>query len=164
MESDEMLMRDCQKGHDAAFEELATRYRPAVRGMCRRILLDEFEADDATQHTFVKMWLNRENFIPDRAFWPWLRVIAVTTCLDHRRAVKRLREVPLDEGDPEAKQFQWPVTVTTSKIDAHEQAQFTELKAAFERCWSLMPTNQRALIQCVDWSDWKKSWSEMASM
>src|SRR5580692_8014518 len=38
-----------------------------------------------------------------------------------------------------------------------------ELKQGFLQCWRLLPGHQRALLQLIDWSDWKGSWTWMAS-
>jgi len=160
--SDEQLMNQWQQGSDAAFAELEARYRNSIRSICRRLLLDSLEAEDAAQETFVKLWLARANFAPDRSFWPWLRTIALTTSLDRLRVLGRLHEVPLTETVGAATNLKILATsaVPPSKTDG--LARMSELREALQDCWKALPPHQRALLQMIDWSDWKKSVKEVA--
>jgi RNA polymerase sigma-70 factor (ECF subfamily) len=40
---------------DSAFEAPVTRYRPAVMSVCRRVLTQHEDAEDAVQETFVAL-------------------------------------------------------------------------------------------------------------
>src|ERR1039457_5924381 len=130
-------------GDEAAFGAFEQFYRRRVWSICRHVLLDTAEADDATQQTFVKFWLGRDSYTPGRPLWPWLRSIAVRTCLDHIRAVERLREVPFDLPEDDTR---WS-RVSGFSHGPEEPARMVELKDAFARCWQLMPGHRRALLQ-----------------
>jgi RNA polymerase sigma-70 factor (ECF subfamily) len=164
MESDELLMKKFREGTDLAFDEIEARYRKIVWSMCRRILVDPAEAEDATQHAFVKLWLTRESYTTDRPFWPWLRVIAFKTCLDHLRVLGRLREMPFEIATEEKDSSVPPLAADLSMAAPDRLVQFSELRAAFDACWVLLAPHQRALLHCIDWSDWKTSLVETSEL
>jgi DNA-directed RNA polymerase specialized sigma24 family protein len=131
--------------------------------MCKRILSQSTtDANEATHEAFVKVWLNRATYTPDRRVRPWLKAIAFATCMDHLRIRGRLREVPIND----AKSADSPRLLRSLKSpgkDPNHGAFMVELKEGFSHCWKLLPGHQRALLQLIDWSDWKGSWTWLAS-
>ena len=163
VESDENLMNRCREGSEEAFVQLEARYRRLVWSMCRRILLySTADADEAMHEAFVKLWLRRATYTPDRRFRSWLKAIAFATCMDHLRNVGRLKEVPIgisqSEDSPSLLR-----SLVAGGVQPDYVARMDELKNAFSRCWELLPGHQRALLQFIDWSDWKGSWMFLAS-
>ena len=75
----------------AAFEALVDRHGPMVRGVCRRILPDGHDADDAFQATFVVL-LRKAGRVehPDRLA-PWLHGVASRVALKARARAARSR-------------------------------------------------------------------------
>ena len=53
LKDDQLLNRFFQEREDAAFAVLVERYGPLVYGVCRRILYDSNDAEDAFQATFL---------------------------------------------------------------------------------------------------------------
>ena len=53
LRDDQLLARFFQEREDAAFAVLVERYGPLVYGVCRRILSDANDAEDAFQATFL---------------------------------------------------------------------------------------------------------------
>src|SRR6184192_1818135 len=53
LKDDELLNRFFKEREDAAFAVLVERYGPLVYGVCRRILNDSNDAEDAFQATFL---------------------------------------------------------------------------------------------------------------
>jgi RNA polymerase sigma factor (sigma-70 family) len=94
---DELLKRYLSCGDQGAFALLVERYAGLVRGVCRRVLGDEHEADDAFQATFLVL-VRRAVEIDRRAsLGSWLYSVAYRTSLKARgRLVRRqLRERPI---------------------------------------------------------------------
>lgn len=97
--SDEDLIRGVEKGDDAAVEELYRRHLPAGLSFARRLVGNDFDADDAASEAFLKVIgaIQRGNG-PDGPFRPYL-LRAVRTCVaDHWTAQSRvvLFEDPMD--------------------------------------------------------------------
>jgi RNA polymerase sigma-70 factor (ECF subfamily) len=84
--SDESSVIDrFQKGEKAAFEELVLKYRDRIYNLCRHMLGNTHDAEDAAQDTFIKAYHNLDNFRPVASFYTWLYRIAVNTCLDYKK-------------------------------------------------------------------------------
>ncbi len=77
------------KGDVAAFEELVRRYQDRVYNLCRYLLRDPRDAQDAAQNVFMKAYRGLNDFRPDSSLYTWLYRIAVNTCLDHKRKSRR---------------------------------------------------------------------------
>ena len=107
---------------------------------------------------------NRESLSPDRPLWPWLRTVAMTTCLDRVRKVGRRREVSLDQPCSDSDGAMTLGELKSSGAEPDKAARIEELRRGFEICWALLDARQRALLQSVDWSDWKKSVAEIAEL
>jgi len=163
MESDESLMSRCRDGDEEAFGEIEARYRRLVWSMCRRILsLSAYDVDEAAQGVFVRLWLSRATYAPDRQFRPWLRAITFAICMDYLRSLGRLREVPIAGGNTENEPSQLR-SLADRSLGPDRSADTHELQQAFVKCWKQLPGHQRALLQFIDWSDWKGSWTLLAS-
>jgi RNA polymerase sigma factor (sigma-70 family) len=83
---------------EAAFETLVRRYGPMVLGVCRRVLGNPHDAEDAFQATFLVL-VRKANSIGQRdLLGNWLYGVAYRTALDARAAALRrqTRERPVD--------------------------------------------------------------------
>jgi RNA polymerase sigma-70 factor (ECF subfamily) len=74
-----------RKGDSAAFEPLLARYKDRIYNLCRYLLHDPRDAEDAAQDIFLKAFRGLKGFSPSASFYTWLYRIAVNTCLDQRR-------------------------------------------------------------------------------
>ena len=90
------LVRQAREGGRAAFAELVRRHQPAVLGLCRAMLGDADEADDAGQEVFLKAWRSLAGFAGGSSFGSWLYRIASNHCLDLLRARSRRPTQSLD--------------------------------------------------------------------
>jgi RNA polymerase sigma-70 factor (ECF subfamily) len=72
-------------GDAAAFEEIVGAYQGRIVTLCRYLLGNAADADDAAQDVFVKAFKNVHKFRPEAALYTWLYRIAVNTCIDRRR-------------------------------------------------------------------------------
>jgi uncharacterized protein (TIGR03435 family) len=89
---------------DLAFAEVVRRHGPVVWGVCRRMLPDPADAEDAFQATFLV--LVRRGNRPLAPLAPWLYRVAVLTARGVRRRnirrLTRLRPLPTDIPTPPA--------------------------------------------------------------
>jgi len=100
--SDSDLIERFKKGDPSAFEAILLRYQDRIYNLCRYMLRDPRDAQDAAQEVFLKTYRVLEGFRPDASLYTWLYRIAVNTCLDHKRKSRReaFRNEPLTEDLP----------------------------------------------------------------
>src|SRR5437016_8768953 len=66
------LVKRCQKGDSAAFDELVLRYRTRIFGMIYNMVHNEQDAWDLAQDSFVKAWKSIDRFRGKSSFYTWL--------------------------------------------------------------------------------------------
>lgn len=91
-----------RSGDPGGFEALVARYARRVHDLARRILRDAHEAEDATQHAFLKAWQALDRYDPGRPFRHWLLRITTNLCRNRlrARAVRRHELRPRGGEDP----------------------------------------------------------------
>lgn len=91
------LMRD---GNDKDFGLLVCRHGPALMAFVGRIVVQQEDAEDVVQNTFVAAYEHRRAFDPQKAsLTTWLQRIAYHEAMYHLRRRKRRTVLPLDVGD-----------------------------------------------------------------
>src|SRR5262249_52032068 len=100
----QLLERYAQAGDEAAFETLLWRHGPMVLGVCRRVLGDRHEAEDAFQATFLVLHRKAKSFGAHDPVGNWLYKVAYRIALRAKRNAAQ-RPVcaghPFDRPDPE---------------------------------------------------------------
>jgi RNA polymerase sigma factor (sigma-70 family) len=86
----ELLERFVARRDQAAFEALVRRHGAMVLGVCRRILRDAHEADDAFQATFLVLVRKAAGLRRPEQLGPWLYGVAYRTALHARASRRRL--------------------------------------------------------------------------
>lgn len=118
------------------FEGFVREYQDRVYNLCRYMLREPQDAQDAAQDAFLKAFNGFKNFSPGSSFYAWLYRIAVHTCLDYRRKVQRdaHRHDPLPEELPSNEPF---------PADIYESRESTEaIQAALQK----LPVKLRTTI------------------
>jgi RNA polymerase sigma factor (sigma-70 family) len=87
------LLRRFGRNNDAvAFEQLLRRHGPMVRGVCRRVLRDGNDVDDAFQATFLLLVRKAGGLRKPERLGPWLHGVALRTALKARERTAGRRE------------------------------------------------------------------------
>jgi len=99
-EGDSSLIARATAGDLAAARVLYDRHAARVYRLAYRMCGDRDLAGDLTQDVFVRVFRQLGQFRGESAFTTWLHRVAVTTCLNTLRKVKRFRgrEVDLDDA------------------------------------------------------------------
>jgi RNA polymerase sigma-70 factor, ECF subfamily len=130
------LIRRFKGGDRPAFEELLRKYQDRIYNLCRYMLQDAEEAQDAAQDTFLKSYAALKNFKPDATFYTWLYRIGVNTCLDHKR---KFRPEPFkDESQAEA--------FPSSEPSPERRYQSKEIGQAIQRALEQLSKKSRMVI------------------
>jgi len=107
LNSDSNLIKRFKEGEISAFEDIVRRYQDRICNLCRYMLQDPHAAQDAAQDVFIKAYNGLRNFRPEATLYTWLYRVAVNTCLDYRKKLRReaLRRAPLTEDLPTDEPF-----------------------------------------------------------
>jgi RNA polymerase sigma factor (sigma-70 family) len=84
-----LLDRFVAQHDEAAFEALLRRHGPMVLGVCRRLLPDPCDAEDAFQATFLVLLRQARSLGRRERVGPWLYGVARRTALHARRSAVR---------------------------------------------------------------------------
>ena len=85
----ELLERYLERRDEVAFEGLVARHGPMVMGVCRRMLADQTDADDAFQATFLVLVRRAHQLGPGDAIGPWLYGVAARVAMRARSEAAR---------------------------------------------------------------------------
>ena len=142
---------------EAAFSELAERYRPEMRVHCYRMLGSFEESEDAVQETLLRAWRRRETFEGRSTFRAWLYRIATNACLD--ALGRRERSLQVASG-PEVPWLQPFPDRLLEELPAHDEDPDAAVVAketielAFMAAIQHLPPRQRGVLILRDVLGW----------
>jgi RNA polymerase sigma factor (sigma-70 family) len=93
----QLLTRFAERRDEAAFEALVRRHAPMVLGVCRRLLRNVHDAEDAVQVVFLVLAQKAASVRPREAVAGWLYGVARKAALKARAAAARRKEQPVAE-------------------------------------------------------------------
>ena len=95
--ADSELVKRAQVGDARAFDQLVTRYRGKVYGMCHHLVQNEQDAWDIAQDAFIKAWRALPSFKLDATFYTWLYRITHNCAYDWLRKRRIQSEGEFDD-------------------------------------------------------------------
>src|SRR5437588_12311488 len=110
------LVKQCQRGDSAGFDELVVRYRTRVFGMIYNMVHNEQDAWDLAQDAFIKAWKSIDRFRGQSSFFTWIYRIVTNVAIDWLRKKHAHGGVEFDER-LDFKDVE-PGSVTTPKSEA----------------------------------------------
>lgn len=107
-EDEKELAQAFKRGEPGAYEAIYARFQPRVHGVCRRMLSDPHDADEASQEAFLKVYQALPRFNGRYQLGAWIARITTNVCLDQLRSRSRKPSVPstMEELDLELAEFQ----------------------------------------------------------
>jgi RNA polymerase sigma-70 factor, ECF subfamily len=115
-------------------DALYRKYGPMVLRRCRRLLIDEEQAMDAAQETFVKL-LRYQDRLTDSAPSSMLYTMATNTCLNMMRTAQRR---PRGAGEQMLEVIASAEDVEAAALDRHTLEQVFENERASTRTMAVM--------------------------
>ncbi len=88
--NDEQLAKKYLAGDSTAFEQLLKKYLKPIFNFLYQLTGDAVQAEDLTQVSFVKAWINIRKFDKNKSFKTWLFTIAKNTAYDYFKKKKSL--------------------------------------------------------------------------
>jgi RNA polymerase sigma-70 factor, ECF subfamily len=80
----DLLLR-FKHGDLSAFEDFVIEYEDRIFSLCRYMLGNHRDAEEAAQDVFLKAYQKLNDFRPEASLYTWIYRIGVNTCLDHKR-------------------------------------------------------------------------------
>jgi RNA polymerase sigma factor (sigma-70 family) len=125
----QLLERFLEGREEAAFEVLLRRHGPMVLGVCRRILSNAHDAEDAFQAAFLVLIRKGQSLRPRQTLGNWLYGVAYPTALKARaarwkRRSKERQTAAMNRPHParEGTQNAWVATRNGNRgFEAHER-------------------------------------------
>jgi RNA polymerase sigma factor (sigma-70 family) len=123
-------------GDGGAFEAIVTRHGPTVLGVCRRILFDASDVEDAFQATFLVLLKKAGGLRDAEALGPWLHGVAYRVAARIRAGAARRPAEESKGARPEA-------------VESACEPERTELKALLDEEIARLPeTYRRPVVLC----------------
>ena len=96
---DRVLVSKAKTGDAGAFGELYERYRSRTHRIAKRILRNDYDAEDAVQRCFQRAFVNLRRFREDSGFSTWVTRIAINEALMILRQRRRNTQLPENDND-----------------------------------------------------------------
>jgi len=84
MDDHELIVK-FKNGDTSAFGDIVIKYQDRIYNLCRHMLGNAHNAEDAAQDVFLKAFQALPKFEPDASLYTWLYRIATNTCIDYKR-------------------------------------------------------------------------------
>ena len=145
--ADGLLLQRCALQRDpAAFAALVEQHGPMVLGVCRRLLHDSQDADDAFQATFLVLVRKAGTLAQPQGLGNWLYGVAYRTAVKARAqaAKRRARQRPLADlpAPPAREELLWSELRAALDEEIHRLPD--RYRAAFVLCCLEGKTNEEA--------------------
>ena len=129
MITDEELIKQIRAGDEEAADTLVKRYYTDILRYCKRNIVDQNLAEDATQETFYRVFRSLMRYQDKERFRAWLYMIARNICIDENR--KQKNTIPLELED-----------IGEESSEIHQIENSDEI----EQLLSVLPEEQREAI------------------
>ena len=132
-----------QRGEKGAYQAIHDRYSDRVHGVCRRMLGNPDDAQEAAQETFLRTYQALGRFNGRYQMGAWITRIATNVSLDYlrTRARKTAGDRPIDEVEEVG-----PLTTTEDDDPAAVCVRNSESRHVRKMLASLPPTHRAAIV------------------
>jgi RNA polymerase sigma-70 factor, ECF subfamily len=128
---DQQLIARIKGGDGRSFDVLVKRYQDRINNLCRYMLENRQDAEDAAQDTFLKAYRNLNAYRPSASFYTWLYRVAVNTCLDHKRKISLRSLWFLSDNEDRADSF--PSNIPSPEAAYSNKQSMQSLRSALNK-------------------------------
>lgn len=137
------LILRCKNREPEAFQVLLSRHENFLYRLCYSYLGNKEDALDVVQEVFIKVFNNIAAFDERRDFQPWLKKIAVNSCLNYQRSKKRQECLSLDYS----RENQWnPLETIASEDDVEGLVLNSCLQESIRKCVRQLPPGPQMVL------------------
>lgn len=131
-------------GNQDAYAEIVDLYQSRLYHVCYRMLGNKHEAEDITQETFLRAYINLHTFDQKRKFSTWIFRIATNLCIDRIR--KKKPDYHLDAQVPGTDGLDMYSQIAASEELPVEQLEKMEMQERLQYEISRLPDKYRSVI------------------
>jgi RNA polymerase sigma-70 factor (ECF subfamily) len=155
VDEDKRLVLAFKSGHLDSYDAIYARHSDAVRRVCRRMLVNQQDADEAFQETFLKVYRALGRFNGRYQLGAWITRIATNVCLDQIRS--RARH-PVKMVEPEWLDVDAESAVVLEDADPESQVIKRQESRHVRRVLEQLPPKHRAAIilrdfECLSYAE-----------
>lgn len=137
------LIRRCKARDQEAFSLLLSRHERYLYRLCYSYLRHQDNTLDAVQEIFIKVFKSIGQFDESKDFLPWLKRIAVNTCLNYKRDEGRRYHLSLDFAGDDQGAF---IEGAAAAEDVEDKVISRSVQEEIQRCLGLLPPAPRIVL------------------
>jgi RNA polymerase sigma-70 factor (ECF subfamily) len=144
---DPALLAAVRGGDRRALEELLGRHYDRIHAICRRVIGEARDADDAAQEAMIRIVRGLETFDGRSSFSTWSHRVATNTALDELRRRSRRPRLQVVRDEPDE--------VAAEPVDghAHDRIDAVAERAAIDQALATLPEEFRLAVVLRDVAD-----------
>ncbi len=148
---DEILIQKAKSGDRKAFEALYQKYKRPILNFAYRLIGNKETAEEITQETFVRVYLNLARFDPRGKVSSWIYTIAGNLAKNELRDKKYFHDISLDKvifGDD--KKIRLRDVVLEGKDKPDKVLEDKELQDQIQKVIDAIPARYREVLVLCD--------------
>jgi len=160
---DEALIERAKAGDGQAFDELYAKYKRPILNFIYRMIGNKETAEELTQETFVRVYMNLSTFSPKGKVSSWIYTIAGNLAKNELRDKKYFHDIPLETivvNDETSVKLSDLIAI--HKKNPEEIAEDKELQESIQKIFDTIPEKYRQVLVLCDVQE--LSYEEVASI
>jgi len=147
MEKEEIvLINKIKEGDIDSFYKIYDKYKRVILNYLYRMVQNREIAEDITQETFLKVYLNIDKYRPIGSFSSWIYCIARNLAKNVLRKDKRQKNISMETIISDETNLKLRDILKTKKLDTETILQNREIQEQINYILSIMPTKYREII------------------
>ncbi|PIU42328.1 MAG: RNA polymerase subunit sigma-24 [Candidatus Omnitrophica bacterium CG07_land_8_20_14_0_80_42_15] len=148
--SDEYLIQKAREEDRSTFEELYNRYKKAIFGYIYRLIGDKAVAEELTQETFVKVYMNLARYRPEGKVSSWIYTIAGNLAKNELRSRGYRKTVSLEVTVSDDERITIGDMLADESFKPDDITQNEELKQDIQKAIQMLPVKYREVLILCD--------------